>query len=68
MKLHTVTANFSTLGLTSAGLEGVNWIQVPKLWGAQRGRCWSYGGGGAVSIRDTFILNDIWAQDKIIFY
>jgi hypothetical protein len=30
------------------------------------GRCWSSGvGGGVVCVRNIFILNDIWAQDKI---
>jgi hypothetical protein len=41
-----------------------------KLWGAPNwgdavGPC---GGGGVVCIRDIFILDEIWTQDKYIFW
>jgi hypothetical protein len=43
---------------------------VPKLWGAPPGALlalWWWGGGGerVVYKRDRFILNEMWAQDKI---
>jgi hypothetical protein len=42
--------------------------QVPKACSPQPplgGRCWSAGGAQIVFMRDIFIFNEIWAQDKI---
>jgi hypothetical protein len=40
-------------------------LQRYKNIGLPRGRGWSSEGGGIVCMRDIFILNEIWAHDKV---
>jgi hypothetical protein len=43
--------------------------EVPKQWGAPPGGAVGLlGGRGVVYMKDIFILNEIWAQDKIYSY
>jgi hypothetical protein len=56
--------------MPKAGLEpttSASKVEVRKLWGkTPEGRYW-LSGWGVVCIRDIFILNDIWTQDKTYF-
>jgi hypothetical protein len=53
----------SRLHLPTLGLQLHSTLSL--MTARKRSSWFSGGGGGVVCMRDTFILDDIWAQDKI---